>query len=337
MATERSTLVGLDGPGVMDRVVNKKQLKGYPSTTLVCARTAKIVIMAAILATTITLIVTYFGGSLEVQTSVTKISSFSVPELVLCPVWGQPDLTVTISSVSIGNGLTEDYAAWPQLKPVTSRCGPLKYPHVTDDGVEMRAVDPKAQAGCHCVKFPEGTALQDAEVGKESMRVVFATESEMPVSFGFQAASGTFPPDFAYAVVGQRNVGDIALVDRAYAGLPLQGKTVISSYTYSPRVAYPVVSFAGVAVAGPQTELVISPASFFITEVADISSVWSVYALIGLAVLVMANLNSAGLFDMCFPEKQDPHDPRQLEPHWCLRSTCFCSSCCQPLQKDTEV
>jgi hypothetical protein len=336
MATERSGLVALDGPGVMDRVVDKKQLNGWPSSTLVCARAVKIFIMGAILATTITLLVTYFGGSLEVQTSVTKISAMGVPELVLCPAWGQTSLGITVSSVSIGNSMIEDYKTWRQLKTVNARCGPLKYPHVSDEGTELRAVDAKAQEGCHCVTFPEGTALQDAEVGKEGLRVVFETESELPVAFGFQTASGLFPAEFSYAAVGQRNVGDVTLLDRVYSGLPLQGKTTVSSYTYAAKASFPVGSVAGVPLAGAPTELVISPRSFFITEVADISSVWSVYALLALVVLVMANLNSVGLFDLCFPEKLDPEDPAQLEPHWCLRRTCTCAPCCHPV-KDTEV
>lgn len=324
-------------------LVNHVQLKGWPASTLQCARLVKALIIAAVLATSVALVVSYFGGALVLQTAVVKVAQFQVPQLVLCPVWGQSGLHVSQARAWVGNVATTPYSGWREIDLQSAECesGSFSYLHIEESEVEVRPVEAAGDAAaapatapftCACLDAPEAS-LREEDIGKQALRVQFAASfadghSIPDVAFGFAPGPNLLPGEWAYAALGHRTLGAVELELRTFGKTPITSGSTLRSFTFFPKSSYPT---------GAETELVITPKSFFITKVKDVSSVFSVFALVSFLVLLMANMNSVALFNLCFPVQLKKSDPQQLAPHWCLRSMCGGFACCQPLDKDPVV
>lgn len=319
----------------MDRLVDARQLQEWPSGTLACARCTKVALWGLVLASTITMIGEYFVGELGVETEIIKIGAFPVPNIVICPMWGQKGMHVKMAEATVGNYMVDSPEHYKTVNFTSGSCHNFDFEYVrlhheTVSAAPMHNEQIEA-LGCYCTAFgDEELELTEEKVGREAVRIAFSTNFENDagaplVSIGFSHGN-VYPTDWAYLETGKRTVAELYMESRAYAKTVVTAGTTLDKFNLVTKAAFPI---PGVAHPSSTTELVMYPGSFFVREISDVASIWSLFSLVSLLVIVMANMNSIQLFDICFPEKVDAQDPSQLEPSWILQRSCGCFLCCK--------
>lgn len=329
-------LLGGDGKG-WNRLVDNRQLQDWPTGTLVCARLTKLLLWLAVFAATFTLIFEYFLGEFGVDTEIIKFTAFAVPNIVICPIWGQKNMTLTVEATSLGDYTTESVEHFLPVHHTDGSCAKFEFEQVNvrTETVSLKPMhnDHIDALGCHCVGFGDGALeLRERLVGKEGIFLKFAASFAQDaranlVAIGFSHAD-IYPTDWAYLETGKRNVAELYMESRAYAKTVLWPGTPVDKFNLVTKAAFPV---PGTVQPSAVTELVFFPGSFFVREISDVASIWSAFALTSLVVIVIANLNSVQLFDIIFPEKVDATDPAQIQPSWFCQKACCCLPCCVPL------
>lgn len=330
----------------LDLLVDHRQFEDWPAGTLLCARALKATLIGLVFACTFTMVYEYFFGSFGVETEIIKITSFEMPQMVVCPVWGEGHFTTKVNTVLKGNNAIAPYGSsgWKKTPFSAAPCHHFAFEYVAlhSERVKLEKIhnDDIDELGCHCLDF-SGTDMSEERIGKQGLLMEFefmdpknesrhlGFDSGVPVvSIGFSDA-GLYPGEWSYVEVGKRNVGELLLETRVYGKTPVTDGQSINRYSFNDKVAFAIPHDDSPS----KTQIIMTPATFFVQEIADVASIWSMFALVSLLVLVMANCNSIQLFDFCFAEKVDAHDPDQMEPNWFLMKCCGCFPCCHKLEK----
>lgn len=338
-SAERQSLLEKEGEaesGLMDRIVDERQLRDWPRTTLTCARCTRVFVIFAVVSSVLALCINYFHGSIEVSSSTTKNELLPIPRIVLCPLWGQEGMNVGVKAMSIGNLMTDDYGAWKTIDFEAQKCPTFESFVFVRESPQLQKLDQLHVVntlGCICVEG-DGT-LGVHQVGKDYLRMAlsasFTSDPAKQIAIGFSSGQ-EYPADWSYLPIKSRSIGDLNYETFVYGKTPVTSGTVIPSYTFGLKTAFPTPERTDIE--GADTEVIFGYGSYYVSETSDVSSTFSIFALLAFLAILLAALNSLQIFDVCFPEVVDPENPSQLEPAWIFQKLCGgCCSCCRKAGK----
>jgi hypothetical protein len=249
--SEQDPLVNKDG-GILDKVVNAKQLSKYPSSTLIIARCFKLFVWAVVAFAVYGLISSYIAGKVSVSSSTTKVAALPMPKIVFCPVWGQHGMKLKVESATVGNLMTTDYPGWKSTPIKAEPCEAFEYYKFDEQWgstskprvVRAKSLEKMDDMGCMCASTDQNLANHD--IGKDFLRIAFSTtfkeDTAQQVAIGFSAGHNEYPADWSYVDLKKRSIGDITLNKFEYGSNPFTGGTTISQYSFDMKTAYPVAA-----------------------------------------------------------------------------------------------
>jgi len=319
--------------GFADRIVDQRQFQLYPWATLQCARCVWICILGGVLVTIAALLFGLFHGRLEVETTTIKHEHLPLRRMVICPSWGQTDMKLNVKALMLGNLFTTSEPDWKRQNFTANKCPPFKYyefrretPYLSD----MKELEKVNAMGCICID--SDVELAPHAVGKDFARVALSAEfTQDPtkmLSIGFNDGGVDYPGDWNYVGIGARTVADLTLETYVYGRTPFTRGTGIELYTFGVKNAMTLPESQRVD--GADTEVVVAYGSYYDNQILDFSAVFSFFAMVTFAAIIIATINSLQIFNLCFPEVVDPNEPQQLQPsmlfQWTLGS---CLPCCR--------
>lgn len=298
-----------------DSIVPADSFELYPDA-LCFARTVKLLLILVVVGSIAATLYTYFSGVVLIQREIYFYDDIQVPSIAICPDYGAPD--------------------FDSLEPVSAKKELLpRSPNSTN--VDMKFYDCVRYAHCHCLDFPEAKMFHH-ENGIEFMEVRFkVTGASKNFLFGFNEPDSInpgkhdyreVPHTFNYGILHQKTMGHLSLhiVERKLDRIFAVGGGKIMHYDYET---------AGMSVPTDdgETVLLFGFKTFFIPLDRAVSSIWSPFAIIALAMLCMVYINNLNIFELIFPVIQHPVFV-QREPAGFLVAIFGCCGCFKRHQVD---
>lgn len=321
---------------LLDNVVgvDKRQFKGYPTSTLYCAQATKMLVIFGVTLTITALVLAFSAGAVSVDSVTVKHSELPFSRAVICPSWGQEGMTLDVKGVEVGNLFTSSYPTWKPVGFTSATCPPFKYYKFKREKpflatmTELEAVN---KMGCVCID--QNLTLAARDVGKDFVKVALSASFEIDptkmLSIGFNDGGDDYPGDWNYVGLGVRTVGDLTLEENIYGRTPLTQGDSVKLFTMGVKNVLPLPESQ--MVKGADTEVVLSFGSYYENQILDIAAIFSIFGILSFVAIIVATLNSLQVFNLCFPDKVNEDDPQQLEPAWIFQVSCgSCFSCCRP-------
>jgi len=299
-----------------------------------------IIIVGGVLVTIGALILGFWHGHLEVETTTMKHDNLPLRRVVICPSWGQKGMSLNVKSVMVGNLFTSNEPDWRKQNFTVKQCPPFKYykfkretPYLSD----MKELQEVNRMGCTCID--SDVILYPHAVGKDFARLAlsaeFTKDPTKMLSIGVNGGGDDYPGDWNYVGVGYRTVADLMLETYIYGRTPLSRGTGIQLFTLGVKNVLTLPESQRVDDA--DTEVVLAYGSYYDNQIMDFTAVFSFFAVVTFLAIIFATVNSINIFYLCFPEVVDPNEPQQLEPSMIFQWTLGqCFGCCRKRKELSE-